>query len=178
MSSVQGMGGNVSNLIGGIGNKISALSGTSADPMALAAKVGIDASKLSGLSPNLQSKVLGQISSLADATPANVDLSQAVNSGLALNQLSANKIQNIPATSPYATVFPTSGYAIPSPSAAGNIIDTNVAKDKFNSIQTQLSGLSGNVPIPDKGIASSVISKFGSSSAGQSPLDKLLSKFS
>ena len=178
MSSVQGMGGNVSNLIGGIGNKISALSGTPADPMALAAKVGIDASKLSGLSPNLQSKVLGQISSLADATPANVDLSQAVDSGLALNQLSANKIQNIPATSPYATVFPTSGYAIPSIPSSGNIIDTNVAKDKFNSIQTQLSSLSGNVPIPDKSIASSVISKFGSSSAGQSPLDKLLSKFS
>ena len=178
MPSVQGMGGDVSNFIGGIGNKITALSGTPADPMAIAAKVGIDASKISGLSPNLQSKVLDQISSLADSTPANVNLSQAVNSGLSLNQLSAKKIPNIPATSPYATVFPTSGQSIPSIPSSGNIVDTNVTADKFNSVRTQLAGLTGNSPIPDRNAASSVISKYGSNSAGLSPLDRLLNKLS
>lgn len=55
----------------------------------------------------------------------------------------------------------------------GNTIDSNVIKDKFATIKSQLSGLVSGSNILDKNIAGSVGSKFGSNSIS-SPLDKLV----
>jgi hypothetical protein len=57
-----------------------------------------------------------------------------------------------------------------------NSVDANVIKDKLASAKSQISGISGLPNIPDQQIAGSISSKFGSSSYGQSPLDKLVNK--
>ena len=55
-----------------------------------------------------------------------------------------------------------------------NSVDATVIKDKLASAKSQISGISGLPNIPDQQIAGSISSKFGSSSYGQSPLDKLV----
>ena len=54
-----------------------------------------------------------------------------------------------------------------------NAVDINSIKDKAASAQSQLSGLTGSVPILDKNLVGSVSAKFGSS-ASASPLNKLI----
>jgi hypothetical protein len=54
-----------------------------------------------------------------------------------------------------------------------NAVDVNSIKDKAVSGQSQLSGLTGSVPILDKNLIGSVSAKFGSS-ASASPLNKLI----
>jgi hypothetical protein len=56
-----------------------------------------------------------------------------------------------------------------------NLVDINVSKDKLSSARSQLSGLTGSVPIPDKFASGSVSSVFGGV-LSQSPLDKLVNK--
>jgi len=56
-----------------------------------------------------------------------------------------------------------------------NAIDVASATDKLASAKSQLSGLTGNISIPDQGISNTISSKFGSASNGSSPLDKLVS---
>jgi hypothetical protein len=54
-----------------------------------------------------------------------------------------------------------------------NAVDFNSLKDKAASAQTQLSSLTGSLPIPDKNLIGSVSAKFGSNSLA-SPLNKLI----
>ena len=54
-----------------------------------------------------------------------------------------------------------------------NSVDMNSLKDKFTSAQSQISGLTGSIPVVDKNLLGSVSAKFGSSSA-DSPLSKLI----
>lgn len=176
MSAVQGSGSKISNLINGVGNNVNSLTASAADPSAIGARVGIDPSKLSGLSPNLQSNVLSQISSLAGSVQQNVNISQSVNAGLLLSQIPASKFQNIPPSAPYTSALPGNAPVAVSPSYTNNTVDSTVSRDKFNTAQSQLSGLSGMPNMPDSNIAGSVTSKFGSLSSGLSPLAKLISK--
>jgi len=55
-----------------------------------------------------------------------------------------------------------------------NAIDINVASDKFASAKSQIAGITGSIPVPDANLLGSVSAKFGSSSAGTSPLSKLV----
>jgi hypothetical protein len=55
-----------------------------------------------------------------------------------------------------------------------NSVDASVFKDKLASAKSQISGIDGLPNIPDQNILGSISSKFGSSSYGQSPLDKLV----
>jgi hypothetical protein len=55
-----------------------------------------------------------------------------------------------------------------------NAIDVNVASDKFASAKSQIAGITGSIPMPDANLLGSVSAKFGSSSAGTSPLSKLV----
>ena len=48
--------------------------------------------------------------------------------------------------------------------------------DKLNSAKGMLAGYTGIPKVSDTGFASAVSSQFGSSTAGQSPLDKLVSR--
>lgn len=106
IDAVSSIGKGVSNLVKNIGSNISRLTGSSADPNGIGASVGLDVSKLSGLSPNLQSKSLSQITSLISNTPQNVNLSQASDNGVALQYMSSAQIQNLPPTAPYASAPP------------------------------------------------------------------------
>jgi hypothetical protein len=92
------------SLINNAGTNITAATqGTNADPMAVAGKFGINQSQLSGLSPNLQSKILDQVSSIASNVPAGTDLGIASAQGVNLRGLSSQGIANLPPTAPYTT---------------------------------------------------------------------------
>ena len=56
-----------------------------------------------------------------------------------------------------------------------NGINASFVTDKLASAKSQISGLTGKIPIPDSGVVGSITSKFGSMSGGASPLDKLVS---
>lgn len=212
---------NVGQFASDVGDKISKLTASPVDPAGTAASLGINTAALSGLS-TLPSKVFSQLSNLVDNTPSNVNLKQAVDSGLLLQNIPANKIKNIPATQPFSkapdpiietsyvkqvvdsggvkglenlygvndfrklssnivpadiinsaiATAPNSSFNPLSSAIASNRIDANVLKDKLQSA-SQLIGSPGML---DKNILGSVGSKFGSSSIGSSPLDKLVNK--
>jgi len=104
ISAIQGMSGGYGKLIGGLGNKITSLTSLSSDPQGIAARVGLNPGRLSGLTGGgLQSKLASQITNIVDSTPENVNLSQAASAGLALDYLPASKMSNIPATPQFAT---------------------------------------------------------------------------
>jgi hypothetical protein len=106
IESVSNLGSQASELVGNVGNRVSSLLGTVSDPAAIAAKVGIDAAKISGLSSNLQSKLSQQLSNLAKDIPDDVNLNQALEYGLSLNFAGSDALKNIPATQPKLTAPP------------------------------------------------------------------------
>jgi len=224
-NSLTGINGRADSLINGIGNKITSLTALSNDPKGIGSQLGLDISRLSGLSGALQSKLPSQVTSLIKNIPANVNLKQAVNQGLVLDYIPAGKIANIPATPPLSKApIPQAdpGYSqqvikqggmtalqnlygvnssaklstnlVPadlissaeqyvSKSRLGslgnltgltNAVDINVAKDKADSFQNQLSGLTGQIKIPDINLSGSVTSKFSANSLGSSPLTNLV----
>lgn len=103
IDSVSNLAGQFGSLATGVGNKVSSFLGSTADPTAVAANVGINSSLISGLSPDLQSKVVDQIFDLTKNIPENVNLKQALDAGLALDYLPLSSIGNIPATPPRNT---------------------------------------------------------------------------
>jgi hypothetical protein len=102
LNAVSGMANDVGKFVGKVGDKIKSFAGGPADPEAVAAGVGINPSSLSGIDPKLQSKVLGQIKDLSKSIPSDVNLEQAVDTGLAFDILPSSKIPNIPPTAPYS----------------------------------------------------------------------------
>ena len=106
MNKVAGLASDkIGGLLNGVSGNVGSLLGSASDPMALAAKVGLDPSKLSGLGGNLQSKVLGSIGNFAKL-PDNVNLTQAADNGLVVDYIPSDKLANIPPTPPYATAPP------------------------------------------------------------------------
>lgn len=103
VSAVTSLGNQSNNTINGIKQRISAFNGSAADPEGFAANAGINPSALSGIDKKLQSKVLRQLDQLSKSVPPDVNLDQAISSGLAFNYLSSDQIANIPATAPYST---------------------------------------------------------------------------
>jgi hypothetical protein len=103
ISAAKDLGKSASGLIGDVENKVSSLLQSTADPNAIAAKVGIDASAISGLSSNLQSKVVGQIAEFSKKIPQNLNLGQALDAGLALDYISPANLKNVPPFAPKVT---------------------------------------------------------------------------
>jgi hypothetical protein len=186
VDTVVGLGKKAGEYASGIGDKVKSLSGTPADPAALGAALGLSASALSGLSPNLSSKSLDQVKNMISKAPADVNLSQAVDSGVVLDYIPSAKISNLPATSPYS-VAPSPNlsavkeFAAQSNPLSGftgrlNNIDTNISADKILTARSQIANVTGQSLIPGQGLVDSVTGKFGSVSAGNSPLDKLINR--
>lgn len=214
--------------------------GSNADPYAVAPLFGVDQSQLSGLSPNLQSKVLGQLSGIASNTPADTNLATASAQGINLNGMSAGGISRLPATPPYSVaqlprpdigvlnnivasggpnalarsygannISEISQTQLPGDTAqeamtsspsivqkytsrlgVNNLTDAAVLGAKLYAERKSLMGptgipgsLEGNFigvrnqlgPVNIIGdLGSSVVNKFGSKSAGTSPLDKIM----
>jgi hypothetical protein len=102
VDSVTALGKDAAGLVSGVGDKIKMLAGSSADPSAIGAQLGLNVSALSGLSSPLSSKVLSQVSNLVKSVPADVNLKQSVDTGLVLDYIPSSKIANIPATAPFS----------------------------------------------------------------------------
>jgi hypothetical protein len=106
-----GGGANLVNNVGG--NTLASLKGTATDPMAIAGQFGVNAAQLSGLSPNIQSKILDQVSSIASNVPANTSLSSAAAQGVNLQSMSSAGLARLPPTAPYSVASgpaPDTGY--------------------------------------------------------------------
>lgn len=237
-----GGGANIVNNVGG--NSLSATKGTLTDPTNIAGQFGINASQLSGLSPNLQSKVLAQVSNIAGNVPANTNLASASAQGINLQGMSPAGLASLPPTALYSVApspAPDTGYLntiaaqggatalaraygvnsisdvpqdrLPSQvaetallgtpptvqnplgsSIPSNPIDSLVKGAKYLASNVQLSQISGvfgtkegqlqqvlnrypgspiNV-VAGSSLSSSVSSRFGSKTTGQSPLDKIM----
>ena len=88
------------NLVNSIAAQTSRITrGVPSDSEALASRLGINPSQLSGLSSNKVSNLLNQVDSVTKLIPQNVNLSSAMNRGLNLNIPSA-RLANLPATPP------------------------------------------------------------------------------
>lgn len=146
VDTVTGMGKDIGNLIGGVGDKIKSLTSLPADPSAIAASVGLNASALSGLSTNLTSKIPNQIKDLVSKAPTDTNLSQAVASGVVLDYIPAGKIANLPATAPYSTA--------PAAAVDTSYVQSVVAKGGTRALENlygvdNVSKLSANLVPPD-----------------------------
>lgn len=103
LAAVAGLGGGAS-LVNNIGDKaLAATQGSRTDPNAIAEQYGINQSQLSGLSPNLQSKIIDQVSAISEKVPADTDLGVATAQGVYVNGFGPEGFQNMPATAPYST---------------------------------------------------------------------------
>jgi hypothetical protein len=99
MSVVKNLGGTAAGLVSSVSSKIDDLKGPGA---ALAKQLGVDPSKLAGLSPDLQSKITKELKDAAASIPAGVDVTDAVKNGLILNNIPTAALSNIPVTQPAA----------------------------------------------------------------------------
>lgn len=240
IAAVASLGSVSSMLAGGAYCVPTKMSATPSDPLALAAKFGVNPAQLSGLSSNLQSKILSQFSGMAANIPSNTCLSKISAQGVNLNSLSPSGLSSLPPTSPY-TVAPdvvsdtqyvdyvaqTGGKAalarsygvnnvsnIPQSelppgalngalasitptknSALNNIpgVDAVISASRVFAAYSQISSIVGNIGSVESkqnivnstlgttinnggNLTKSVISKFGSASAGSNPLDKIMLK--
>jgi hypothetical protein len=91
------------NLINSVAAQTSRITrGLPSDTQALADRLGINPSQLSGLSSNKVSNLLNQVDGVTKLIPQNVNLSSAMNRGLNLDIPSA-RLANLPATAPNVT---------------------------------------------------------------------------
>lgn len=146
MEAVTSIGKGAGELVNGVKDKISALTASPADPQGIGARVGLDVSKLSGLDPRLQSNVLGQVNSLVQSIPQNVNLNQALDSGVNVGSFSAAQIKNIPPSAPYSSA--------PKPEVDSAFVNQVVAKGGIPALENlygvnNINKLSTNMIPPD-----------------------------
>lgn len=75
--------------------------GVPQDPAALATQFGINASQIAGLSPNLASRVLNDLRTVASIVPSNVDIGSYSSKGLTMVSLDSQGLRSLPPTQPY-----------------------------------------------------------------------------
>ena len=76
------------------------LPGFESSPAAIAAKLGIDPSQISGLSGTLDSKIVKQVEQLAEEVPENVDLEKVKKQGIIMSNLAGDTLKNLPGIPP------------------------------------------------------------------------------
>lgn len=183
LSAVNRLGADAEQLVGDIKNKIDSSLGSVADPKALAARIGIDTAKLSGLSNNLESKLGKQIEDIKNLIPQNTNLSQSLKDGLALDTIAPSQLPNLPPTNTFAKAPEPSlnisrrpSIQVPSlnnVSKTINSVDSTVISDKLKTVKNQLGSFLNNPNIPDIKSAGSALTTFGSKTL-TSPLNKLV----
>jgi hypothetical protein len=186
IASANRLGAQASNLVNDISKNIKSSLGSIADPKAVAANLGLNASKISGLSNNLQSKLTNQINDLKNSIPKNVDLAKAFSNGVAIDKMSPSQIANIPPTTPYmrapeptsiaGTILNAAQNPLKNITRNANPVDKTMLGDKINTVKNQLYGLTGNVNIVDKAVNGSVGAIFGSKNSNNNPLEQLIKK--
>jgi hypothetical protein len=173
-----------------LGLKLPNVSGL--NPAALAGKLGIDTSQLSGLGGNLTADLTKQLKSISEEIPENVNLGDAKKLGFSLGSLSKSTLQNIPAFPPLDIKAPDIEKSvvdqfIDSPGDATLLAKFGLtpAMGSFNpagalsNLGSLKSSLGGALPSAGSlvasaqaGFGSSITSQLGSLTGG-SPFDKL-----
>jgi hypothetical protein len=103
ISAVNGLVDQGAGLLSSVNSKIDLIKGEGA---ALASQLGVDTSKLAGLSPDLQSKITNQIKDAVASIPSGVDVSNAIKNGLILNNVPVAALSNLPVTQPESKAPP------------------------------------------------------------------------
>jgi hypothetical protein len=101
LSAVKNLGSQASGLVSSVSSKIDLLKGSPA--ATLANQLGVDTSKLSGLSSNLQSNFVDKMTAAVKDIPNGVDLSASISKGLILNNVPLDALKNLPVSQPAAT---------------------------------------------------------------------------
>lgn len=156
LGAVTSLGASANSLISGVGSKLTALQGTSNDPKALAASLGIDPAQLSGLDPSLISKVTSQLADIKDKLPPNVDIGTAKSQGVIMSAISSDNIVNLP---PLEQVIKDAKPTI------------SVAADQFENLAKSgatVAGLSGIGNIPGLTNNALISNALGQASGGLS----------
>jgi hypothetical protein len=98
VDAVNQVKGQADALVGGAKSAVAAVTQgiPNVDPTALAASVGIDPAQLSGIDASLKSKIIGQLQSIKDAVPDNVDINAFKGQGLVMANLTKENISNLP----------------------------------------------------------------------------------
>ena len=100
---------NISGAVSSIGDKVSSLLGSTKDPSAIGANLGIDIGKVSGLGGPLSSNLFNKVKDLQAIKPVNTDLQKALDQGLQMDFLPKDAVKNLPPTMPFTTApLPTS----------------------------------------------------------------------
>jgi hypothetical protein len=102
IDAIKSLGASSAGLMSEVLSKVDNLAGPSA---ALANQLGVDPSKLSGLSSDLQSQIIQQITDTVNNIPDNVNITIAENNGLIIKDIPIEDFVNIPKTQP-STIAP------------------------------------------------------------------------
>jgi hypothetical protein len=153
--------GNLSSAVGAFGSSIpgglaqsasglrlsaQGLGLTSTDPATVAAGFGINASQISGLSENLESKAISQLASLNRNIPVDTNIGVALDQGVIFDNLNKYKLSNLPATPPFSIAPPAAlDPAYKTVASSSNLLNANLTNNatslspNFNSSQFSLS---------------------------------------
>jgi hypothetical protein len=109
------------------------LPGVESNANALASKLGIDTSQLSGLTGKLDSKVISELQDVASNLPSNVNLSSIKEQGIILANIGKDALKNIPAVPPKSIApIPELPFSVKSdslsPEVRAKVIQDAVAK--------------------------------------------------
>lgn len=108
------------------------------DPTGISSRLGIEPSKISGLSQNLASKVNDQLAEIVEILPPNVNLASLESQGLVFKNMSKSDLANLPALQPSSRVMPVADDPAMAP-----IVDS------FGSVEPLLSGLTNLAPLTE-----------------------------
>jgi hypothetical protein len=131
----------VSGALGDAKNAVTNLfsSKPTVDVASVGAKLGIDPSALSGMSPEQSSKMIAQLESVAKSIPENSDLGSLKEQGISFANLSADKLKNLPAIQPKVTA----------PAALTDPALAALLEEKYGSTKALLSGKANLAPLTD-----------------------------
>jgi hypothetical protein len=182
---------NTSNIIGNAGNRINqAINGTSKDVQGLANLFGIIPSLVSGITGNLQSKILSSISGLSNVIPANVNLKTASKFGVRVDGLTPTGLSKLPPMpepavglrAPGFSNNESSSYSLYNNSLANrpqlpevDNVTRSMRESSGYSLYSQISNkplsVEANYSTFDQNLSKSVVVQYGSQSKNQiSPL--------
>ena len=114
----------------------------------LANRLGIDPVQLSGLSPTLKSKLLGQLGTFVNKLPENFDLSALNAQGVDLNTIPLNKLANLPISAPYSTA--------PVPAVDTQFLNSVISKEGVAGL-TRVYGVTDISKLPASELSASQI---------------------
>ena len=138
------------------------------DPTGTSSRLGIEPSKIAGLSQNLASSVNDQLSEITEILPPNVNLASLESQGLVFKNMSKADLANLPPLQPLSRVMP-----VADDPAIAPIVDS------FGSVEPLLGGLTNLAPLTENskitnamGYASSAITT-NEQPFSQSMIDKV-----